>query len=233
MANQKMKILALIPARGGSKRLARKNIMPLNGKPLITWTIEAARACSLIDDVVVSTEDDEILAISEKYGASVPFRRPNELAGDATKTEDVILHAMDYFEKAGQHYDVLVLLQPTSPLRTTTHIIKAIERFSERNADAVVSVMKLDHSLNRVNTLPEDLNMKNFIRREDESQQYYCLNGAIYIARWDYFKMHKSWYSDKTYAYVMERKDSPDIDFFEDYIFAESLMNIYQKELAT
>ena len=117
------KVLAIIPARGGSKRLPRKNILPLGGKPLLGWTIDAANQCEHIDRVIVSTEDAEIAEVSKKFGCEIPFYRPHELSTDETTTLDVVLHLLDELEKADEHYDYVVLLQPTSPLRTAEHIL--------------------------------------------------------------------------------------------------------------
>jgi len=133
------KILALIPARGGSKGLPRKNIKPLLGKPLIAWTIEQSLASKYLDKVVVSTEDKEIAEISKKYGAEVPFIRPKELAKDDTPSIDVVLHAIDFLEKK-ELFNIIVLLQPTSPLRTISDIDNSIEFLFSKNAQAIISV---------------------------------------------------------------------------------------------
>lgn len=145
--------LAIIPARGGSKRLPRKNVLDLCGKPLITWSIEAGLNSKYIDKVVVSSDDDEILEISRKFGAET-IKRPDELASDTATTFDAIKHTIDNLEK----YDYIVLLQPTSPLRDQKHIDEAIELLVEKNADAVVSVCEMDHSPLWSNTLPQDGN---------------------------------------------------------------------------
>ena len=130
-------ILGLIPARGGSKGLPRKNIRPLLGKPLIAWTIEQALASEYLDRVVVSTDDEKIAEISRKYGAKVPFMRPKESAADEARRIDVVLHAIDWMEKNDNSYDLIMLLQPTSPLRTSEDIDKAIKLFISKKADSL------------------------------------------------------------------------------------------------
>ncbi len=132
MLNDKS-FLAIIPARGGSKRLPRKNVMNLAGKPLIAWTIEAALNSTYIDEVMVSTDDREIAEIAQQYGASVPFFRPTELATDLTSTFDAIKHTLDFYAEMGEKYDFSVLLQPTSPLRESRHIDNAINLLKTKN----------------------------------------------------------------------------------------------------
>jgi len=224
------KVLAIIPARRGSKRLLDKNIRDLNGKPLIAWTIEAAKRNRYLDKVVVSTEDDRIAYISKEYGAEVPFIRPAELATDAAETMDVIIHCMDYFEQNNQAYDIIILLQATSPLREAQDIDRALEFFMDKKTDAVVSVVESEYSPELSGTLPENLNMQKFIKKEvgDKNRQelktYYRINGAIYIAKWDYIKDKLDWYGPNTFAYIMDKKNSVDIDTIEDFLFAETLM---------
>ena len=225
-------ILGLIPARGGSKGLPRKNIKPLLGKPLIAWTIEQALASKYLDRVVVSTDDKEIAEISKKYGAEVPFMRPKELAKDNAKGIDVVLHAIDWLKENDnrKQYDLIILLQPTSPLRTTEDIDKAIELLFLKEAKAIVSVCEVDHHPLWANTLPEDGSMKDFIRREvmnknrQELPIFYRLNGAIYLAYCDYIKKQKSFFGEKTFAYIMPRERSVDIDDEIDLKLAEILI---------
>ena len=161
-------ILGLIPARGGSKGLPRKNIKPLLGKPLIAWTIEQALASRYLDRVVVSTDNKEIAEISKKYGAEVPFMRPKELAEDNAKGIDVVLHAIDWLKENNKRkqYDLMMLLQPTSPLRATEDIDKAIETLFLKEAKAIVSVCEVAHHPLWANTLPKNGCMKDFIKKE-------------------------------------------------------------------
>jgi CMP-N,N'-diacetyllegionaminic acid synthase len=148
--------LAIIPARGGSKRLPRKNILNLAGKPLIAWSIEAGLNSEYIDKVIVTSDDDEILEISRKFGADI-IKRPDELANDTATTFDAIKHTIDNCEK----YDYIVLLQPTSPLRNEKYIDDAIELLESKKADAIISVCEMDHSPLWSNILPEQLHAEH------------------------------------------------------------------------
>ena len=229
-------ILGLIPARGGSKGLPRKNIKLLLGKPLIAWTIEQALASKYLDRVIVSTDDKEILDISKKYGAEVPFMRPKELAMDNVKGIDVVLHAIVSLKEDDRRkqYDLIMLLQPTSPLRKSVDIDKAIEFLFLKKAKAIVSVCEVDHHPLWANTLPEDGCMKDFIRQEimnknrQELSVLYRLNGAIYLAYCNYLKKYRSFIGEKTFAYVMPRERSIDIDNEVDLSLAEVLIKIFK-----
>jgi len=223
---QKNKYLAIIPARGGSKRLPNKNILNLNGKPLIVWSIEAAKRSRYIDTIVVSSDSDEILNIAKEYGIDI-IKRPNELATDTASSIDVIKHVIENYP----NYEYIVLLQPTSPLRNEKHIDEAIELLEKKNADAVISVCEMDHSPLWSNILPEDLSMKNFLKEEIKNKRsqdlpkYYRLNGAIYICKTDKFLEKNTFFLDKNiYAYVMDRKSSVDIDDEIDFKLAEVLI---------
>ena len=226
------KIIALIPARGGSKGLPRKNIKPLLGKPLIAWTIEQALASKYLDKILVSTDDSEIAKISKNYGAEVPFMRPKELAEDNAKGIDVVLHTIDWLEENDQRkqYDLLMLLQPTSPLRKSEDIDNAIELLFLKEAKAIVSVCEVDHHPLWANTLPENGCMKNFIRKEimnknrQELPVYYRLNGAIYLAYCNYIKKCRSFIGKKTFAYIMPKSRSVDIDDEIDFKLVEILI---------
>ncbi|QOP40828.1 cytidylyltransferase domain-containing protein [Sulfurimonas marina] len=218
--------LAIIPARGGSKRLPRKNILDLNGKPLITWTIEAGMKSKYIDKVVVSSDDDEILNKSKEYGSKT-IKRPNELATDTSTTFDTIKHTIENMEE----YDYIVLLQPTSPLRNEKHIDEAIKLLEEKQADAVISVCELDHSLLWSNTLPEDKNMSNFLRNEVNNKRsqdleiYYRINGALYICKTEKLLENKGFFlKENIFSYIMERKYSIDIDEKIDFQIAQLFM---------
>lgn len=206
--------LAIIPARGGSKRLPRKNILSVAGKPLITWTIEAGLNSSYIDKVVVTSDDDEILDTAKLLGCEI-IKRPKELATDIATSFDAIKHAMDSLGK----YDYIVLLQPTSPLRNKKHVDESIELMGKKKADAVISVAELEHSPLWSNTLPLDGSMNSFIREEmknsrsQDLEKYYRLNGAIYISQWDRLMNEKTFLlKDNVFAYVMAISSSIDID---------------------
>jgi N-acylneuraminate cytidylyltransferase/CMP-N,N'-diacetyllegionaminic acid synthase len=226
------KILTIIPARGGSKRLPRKNVKPLSGKPLIVWTIEQALLSKYLDTIIVSTDDKEIALISKNHGAEVPFLRPTELATDDTNGIDVVLHAMKWFEEEIGPYDMIVELQPTSPLRLCSDIDKTIELLFLKKAKAVVSVCKCEHHPLWSNTLPNSGSMKDFITPEiinksrKNLRSFYRLNGAVYLAFWEYLKEKKNYYGDHTYAYEMPIERSVDIDNEFEFKFAEYIMQM-------
>jgi CMP-N,N'-diacetyllegionaminic acid synthase len=212
--NKNKTFLAIIPARGGSKRLARKNVLDLCGKPLIAYSIEAGLKSKYIDKVIVTSDDEEILSISKRYGADI-IVRPDELSNDTATTFDAIKHTIENTNK----YDYLVLLQPTSPLRTQKHINEAIELLEAKNADAVISVCEMEHSPLWSNTLNEDLDMSNFLKEEvlnkrgQDLDKYFRLNGAIYICKMDKILNNKGFFlKENIYAYKMNKKDSIDID---------------------
>ena len=214
--------LAIIPARGGSKRLPRKNILNLCGKPLISWSIEAGLKSKYIDKVVVSSDDTEILNISNELKVQV-IKRPNELASDTSTSFDVVQHAIDNLES----YEYILLLQPTSPLRNENHIAKAIEILEEKNADAVISVCEMNHNPLWSNTLDDSLSMEGFIgdnllnKRSQDLKKYYRLNGAIYLCKTDKLLKEKSFFLKKNiFAYVMNSNNSIDIDRKEDFELA-------------
>lgn len=215
--------LAIIPARGGSKRLPRKNVLDLNGKPLIAWSIEAALNSKYITKVVVSSDNDEILGVSQTYGADI-LKRPDYLASDTASTFDAIKHTIENYE----NYDYVVLLQATSPLRNANHIDTAIELLQNKNANAVISTCEMDHSPLWSNTLDENLSMLGFLnneilnKRSQDLEKYYRINGAIYICKTEKLLEEKSFFlKNNIYAYIMDRKTSIDIDEEIDFKMAE------------
>lgn len=224
--------LAIIPARGGSKRLPRKNLLDLAGKPLITWTIEAALKSNYLDEVMVTTDDQEIADTAQHYGAAVPFLRPADLASDTATTFDVIKHSVDFYAAAGKTFDFVVLLQPTSPLRAAAHIDDALQLIESKKADAVISVTEMSHSPLWSNTLPANDDMSGFLRdevknkRSQDLETYYRLNGATYICRTNRLLEEKSFFiKENIFAYRMSKESSVDIDNKIDFDFAEFIMN--------
>lgn len=218
-------ILAIIPARGGSKRLPDKNILDFAGKPLIAWTIDAALKSKYITNVIVSTDDGRIASIAKKYGAKVPFLRPDSLASDESIIIDVVL---DLVNKLSEKYKYIALLQPTSPLRTSQHIDESFEQLGDK--DAVVSLVKTEHPIEWYNTLSSNKNLDNFIdgairnKRSQDLPEWYRINGAIYIVKTIALLREKSFLLEKgAVAYVMDRDVSIDIDQKQDFIMA--LMN--------
>ena len=224
--------LAIIPARGGSKRLPRKNVTTLLGKPLIAWTIEAALKSQHIDEVMVTTDDKEIASVAEKYGARLPFIRPDNLADDYATRTDVIKHTIEYYQrKLGKHFDYLVFLQPTSPLRTNEDIDRAIEYLKYKKADAVISVCESEHPVQWSGVLPDNNDMSKFLgkiaigARSQDLETSYRLNGAIYICDVKEFSLNGCIFLEKNiYAFLMDQARSVDIDTKLDFKIAEVIM---------
>ena len=234
--NKDSKYIALIPARGGSKRLPGKNLMPIAGKPLIAWTIEAAIESGVFSRVIVSTDNWEIAVAAAQYGAEVPFLRPEELAQDQTPSIDVLIHAVRELGFDSSSRECIACLQPTSPLRTAANIREAAALLEAKQADAVISVCRTEHSPLWSNTLPETLSLDQFIPEQIQktpSQQlpeYFRLNGAIYFCRIDRMIGERTLFlRTGAYAYVMNRKDSIDIDDQVDF----DLAGIYLSQRAS
>ena len=222
-------MLAIIPARGGSKGIPRKNIKSLNGKPLLYYTIEEALKSRYIDKVIVSTEDKEIADLSRAYGNDIPLMRPKELAMDSTPGIGPILYSVKWHQDQGDNYDYIICLQCTSPFRQAHQIDEAIEKLINEDADSIVSVCESEVSPFWMKTIEKGF-MKDFLKgspfyaRRQDTPVIYRLNGAIYIAKTEILVKNKNWYTDKTLAYVMDRKSAIDIDDLTDFKFAEFLM---------
>jgi CMP-N,N'-diacetyllegionaminic acid synthase len=224
------KILAIIPARGGSKRLPGKNIMMFNGKPMIAWTIEALKNSKYIDRVIVSTDDDKIAEVARKYGAEVPFKRPPELASDAATMVDTIRHAAEFMrEEHGYEPEYVSYFQATSPLRTSEDIDNACELMFSRNANACVSVVqtKLDpHYTNTIDDFGFYHNYftpggRKYMRTLGSVPKTYLLNGAIYLIKTNVFYEENTFEPPRTVAYEMSEFVSSDIDTYADFVVAE------------
>lgn len=223
-------MLAVIPARGGSKGVPGKNIKELAGKPLIAYTIEAALNSNIFSKVIVSTDSREIAEAALRYGAEVPFLRPDEISGDMTSSDDVIKHALSYYSDQAVLFDHVCKLQPTSPLRTGRHLKDAYQLFIDRQADFLVSICECEHSPLWSGTIEEDLRLDNFISEEAKRAcrqnlpTYYRLNGAIYMGKVDCFLKNNSFLGQNSIAYIMEQKDSIDIDSPLDFMIAETIL---------
>lgn len=231
----KNQVVALITARGGSKGLTRKNVLPLAGKPMIAWTIEAARNCSHISDVFVSTEDVEIKKISLEWGAKI-IDRPAELASDTASSESVIAHAIGRFQEHGLDSNDIVLLQPTSPLRNKQHLDEALSEYFSSNADCVISVFEPAHTpvksyLLQVDGTIEGLYSPNapYTRRQDLPKAFQP-NGAIYAFKQDEFLKHNCIPRSNVRPYVMSEKESADVDTIEDLRYIETLIQGKQND---
>ena len=224
-----MKILVIIPARGGSKGIPHKNIKPLAGKPLIHYTIDVARQIVSDDDICVSTDDQEIIKCVEEYGLKVPFVRPPELATDTAGTYEVLLHALDFYEKMGREYDVVLLLQNTSPFRRAEHVKEAMKLYSS-NIDMVVSVTESKTNPyyncfeeNGEGFLKRTIDQSNFIRRQDAPVTYEY-NGAIYVINAEQLKKMSLGKFTRRVKYVMDELHSVDLDNMIDWNFAEFIL---------
>lgn len=232
MINDKT-VLAIIPARGGSKSVPRKNLRIIQGKSLLKRTIETARQSKYIDKLILSSEDADIIHEAKLAGADVPFVRPHELADDSTPGIAPILHALNVLP----YYDYVIVLQPTSPLRKTIDIDMALAFCDEHAAPACVSVCQTSESpywmfhINNKKTLTPILDAKIPVQRQDLPPTY-LLNGAIYIALTHWLQINKSFLSNETLAYIMPIDRSLDIDTEEDltrlshYLKEEELSNV-------
>ena len=215
-----MRILAIVPARGGSKGIKDKNIKEIEGRPLIEYTIEAAKRCEYIDEIVVSTDSEKIAKVAKKAGAKVPFLRPDELASDTARTIDVVLFTIEQLKLIGQEYDIVVLLQPTSPLRDEDDICGAIEKYVSCNMKSLVSVSEVSESPILMRQIVDEthmeklLNINSTIRRQD-MVKYYMVNGSIYINKIEELNSDTS-LNDNVIPYVMDRSHSVDIDDYVD-----------------
>ena len=220
-----MKTFGLIPARGGSKGIPRKNIKLIAGKPLIVWTIEAALRSSLLSAVVVSTDDPEIADVARRAGAQVPFMRPAELAQDQTPGLNPVLHALDQLPQ----FDSVLLLQPTSPLRTTGDIEACLRLALKHNAPSVVSVTEAGTHPFWTYSMTEDLALRRFVDAEPIAQrqdlpQVFELNGALYFADANWLRSSGSMLGSETLAFIMPKERSVDLDTLIDWKFAELLL---------
>ncbi|MEH1825354.1 MAG: acylneuraminate cytidylyltransferase family protein [Nostoc sp.] len=208
------KVLAIIPARGGSKAVPRKNIREIGGKPLIAWTIEEAKKSQYIDRLILSSEDDEIIKIAQKWGCEIAFKRPVELAQDDTPGIAPVLHALNQLPI----YDYVVLLQPTSPLRQVIDIDGCIEACIRYESYSSVSVTESDSSpywmytIDRTGQMQPFIKTHNILDRRQDLPKVYLLNGAVYVAQTEWILQSKNFISDGTTAYVMPIERSIDID---------------------
>lgn len=223
-----MGTIAVIPARGGSKGVLKKNIRLLADKPLIHYTINAALHSNYIDHVIVSTDDDEIMNVTLAEGIQV-IKRPPEIAGDNAPTIDVILHVLDHFNGQNLESELVVLLQPTSPFRTSSDINAALDLFFQNDCDSVISVVEITHppywNMVMNGSYLRPLFDQEYLRmRRQDLPKTYLPNGAIYIASAETLKQTHSFYTPKMKPYIMPAERSLDIDSEFDLLFAESLM---------
>ena len=221
-------VLAVIPARGGSKRLPGKNIKHLAGHPMIAYTIEAVKRSKLVSDWLVSTESENIRSVAIKYGAPAPFLRPLELATDKVRNIDVVLHALEFMENSrGKKYDMIVLLQPTAPVRRESHIDEAIRLLEESCCDSLAAVkgpiQKRDPVLKKKNS---DGNLVAYCDKGGffDREPCYIYNAALYAVKRDYFVENNKLISDEQVPLLRDKYCSTDVDEFSDFIVAEAYM---------
>lgn len=224
------RVLALIPARSGSKGLPGKNLTPVGGVPLVVWSVAAGIGSTYVDDVVLTSDDSAVIDIATAAGAEAPFVRSPELASDTARMSDVILDALDRLEAEGRTYGYLVLLQPTSPLRVSADIDAAFARLDETGGSAVVAVSPAEHSPLLMNTLPGDGSLDRFLSastataNRQELATYYRVNGAVYVATVSRLRSGEGFIGEGAFAYVMPPERSVDIDTRVDMLLAEALL---------
>ncbi|MBZ9687635.1 acylneuraminate cytidylyltransferase family protein [Clostridium estertheticum] len=223
------RFLAVIPARGGSKGIPNKNIMAICGKPLIAYTIEAGKKSKYIDEIIVSTDSDVIKVIAQQYGAVVPFLRPEELSSDSAKSIDVVIHAIDFYKNNNITFDYVILLQPTSPLRTFEHLDKAIEKIIESSGTSLVSVCEAEENPILMRNIENDklkevISFEGTNLRRQDLPTFYIFNGALYINSTDMLVDEKKFVNEDTIPYVMDKESSVDIDTMLDARLVELII---------
>lgn len=227
-----MRVLGLIPARGGSRGIPQKNVRLLGGKPLLQYTVEAALGARGLSRVVLSTEDEEIAALGRQCGVDVPFRRPPELAQDDTPTLPVVLHAVSWLEGVGDRFDAVCVLQPTHPLRRPEHVEACIELLDRSGADAVMTVLRVPPEYNPswvyfiddVGHLHLSSGAREPIPRRQELPTAFHREGSVYIARRDVVVKQQSMYGERLVGYELDTEQSVNIDGWEDWERAERLL---------
>ena len=232
-----MKILGIIPARAGSKGLKDKNILKLNKKPLIAWSILAAKKSKVLSKVIVSTDSLKISRIAKKYGAEVPFMRPAKYSGDNAKSSDLIIHALKFFIKKKIHFDYVVLIEPTSPLREASDIRKCISLIKKNEIDTLVSVSKVKSPHPRFiykfssefKIKPYISSKKNLSARRQDVESLYFLEGTIYCSNVKTFLRKKTFYHNNTSAFVVPKWKSIEIDSLFDLKLSEFIMKNKKK----
>lgn len=236
MKDAKAMNLAVIPARKGSKSLIDKNVLPLMGKPLLGYSIEAAVQSRLFEKVVVSTDSREYAEIAERYGATVPYLRSKKLSEDSIPTSEVTKDVLRYFEKKQEHYKFFAVLQVSSPLRTVTDIKNSYELLIEKKANTVISVCESPVPQPWINELPSDKSMEDFISYEYRNKprqflpKYYKIHGAIFWGKAQHYLAHSDPFARGSFAYEMPPERSIDIDTFIDFELAEILYKRMQKQ---
>jgi CMP-N,N'-diacetyllegionaminic acid synthase len=233
-------VLAIVPARGGSKGLPGKNLRLLEGRPLVAWPVSAALGAASVDRVIVSTDDVEIAQAARSAGAEVPFLRPAHLADDKASSMDVVLHALEVLASQGQEFEYIVLLEPTSPLTESTDIEAAMSLLREAGdtADAVVGICRVEASHPEYDVRRDGAGLispyaaRNFnsLRRRQDIEELYFLEGSLYISSVKAFRRHQTFYHERTLGYVVPRWKSLEVDDILDFIMVEAVVR-HREEL--
>ncbi len=221
-------LLAIIPARSGSKGVTDKNIKELCGAPLLSYSIKQAHESKVVDYIYLSTDSKKYAETGKRFGAQVPFLRPESISTDKSLADEFIIHAIDSIMLDGKSFDYFIVLQPTSPMRKAEDIEKAFKMAVDNALDSVVSVCAAEHPIQYYNTLNNDLSMNNFIPKVQNRQdykKYYRVNGALYICTTKQYKENRSFYGENSKAYIMDSNSSIDIDTEFDFKLAELLIN--------
>lgn len=226
-----LNVLALIPARGGSKGLPGKNLRPLCGRPLVQWSIDTALACSMIDSVIVSTDDEKIAELALLAGAEVPFLRPQVLSGDTAPSTEVVIHALDFLENTGRIFDVVILLEPTSPLRDVQDIDLALQHLVDAKASSIVSVCRAEathpafmfKATSQGRLKPFLSSPPTSLRRQQIEPMFY-LDGSLYASRVKALRTKKSFYHNDTIAHEVSKWKAIEIDDIEDFQMTEAII---------
>ncbi|MEA1988094.1 MAG: acylneuraminate cytidylyltransferase family protein [Pseudomonadota bacterium] len=234
---QNKKVLGLIPARGGSKGIPKKNLFPIMAKPLAQYTFEAAKESGALNHIMISSEDEEILHFAQLHGIDARYRRPQSLGSDQAKTVDVVEDTLNWLEQVDEYPDVLVLLQPTSPLRSAEDINKAVKRFIELDVNSMVSVHKMvEHPYKSMHRNGEGEwrylakpTEKNH-RRQDYDDSYFTINGAFYLVKPDWFREHKTFViENETALFEMSPIAGIDVDELVDVFKVEAYLKMLAK----
>ncbi|GET45279.1 acylneuraminate cytidylyltransferase family protein [Capnocytophaga felis] len=227
------RILAIIPARGGSKGLPGKNIKPLCGKPLIGWSIEQAQASKYVDEIFVSTDSREIADVAESFGVLIPFLRPKELASDTSPSSEFIIHTIEYYQKKNNNFDYILLVEPTSPLRDTQDIDKCIEMLLNHSyAKSIVGISKIEAchpaflvKISEEGLLKSYVNQMKTLRRQDIDDLYF-FEGSLYLSSIEYYMQEKTFYHELTLPYLMPKYKSFEVDDLLDFQIIERIMEL-------
>lgn len=225
-----MQVLWVIPARAGSKGIPDKNIKPLAGLPLLAYRIKSALQVAKAEDIIVSTDSEAYMEVARSYQASVPYRRDIQLAGDLAKSEDVVMEAIQWAEKAGKSYQAIGLLQPTSPFVSAAQLKRAVELLAEEEADSIIAVKEsrpntiyIQQKDKYLEIISRRIAASGTLRRQDVQREI-TPSGGLYIAKWQSFKENKTFYTPKALAYVLPEVNSVDIDEDLDWKWAEFLI---------